>query len=113
MKGDTINTHWNTKIKKTQYWDFPGGPVANALCCQCRGPGVDPGAQGNRFHMPQQRSKILGMTTETWCSQINKYFLKRHNTNSQWWYNITVTLIHRWWEWKQVEPLWKLFGIIW
>ena len=28
--------------QKSILWDFPGGPVANSLRSQCRGPGFDP-----------------------------------------------------------------------
>jgi len=30
------------QIKATMSWDFPGGPVAENLHTQCRGPGFDP-----------------------------------------------------------------------
>ena len=55
--------------RKSQSWDFPGGPVAKTLSSQCRGPGSIPG-QGTRSHMPQWRSKILCAITQG--SQINK-----------------------------------------
>ena len=35
--------------------DFPGGPVAETICSQCRGPGFDPWS-GTRSHMPQLRT---------------------------------------------------------
>ena len=33
-------------------WDFPGGPVAETLCSQCREHRSDP-CSGTRSHMPQ------------------------------------------------------------
>ena len=45
--------------------EFPGGPVAGTPCSQCRGPG---------FH--QWSLGVLCAATETWPSQINKYFKK-------------------------------------
>ena len=49
--------------------DFPGGPVAKTLCCQCRGWG-----QGTRSHVPQLRvhmsqPKIPCATAKTQHSQ--------------------------------------------
>ena len=66
--------------------DFPGAPVGETLCSQCRGPRFDPwwGTRSHmlqpRVHMPQL--KILHATTKmediTWDpAQPNKYFSKR------------------------------------
>ena len=57
--------------------DFPGGSVAKTLCFQCRGLGSSPG-EGSRYHMPKlwvcmPQQKIRGASTQTQCSQINKY----------------------------------------
>ena len=47
--------------------DFPGGPVAKALCSWCRGP---------RFN-PWSGNQIPCATTKIWHSWINKYFKKK------------------------------------
>ena len=54
---------------KSTYRDFPGGPVAEALCSQCR----------NLEVIPWSGDKILHATTntedphaKTWCAQISK-----------------------------------------
>ena len=69
---------WN-QLKKLDFGDFPGGPVAKTPCSQRRGPGSIPG-QGTRScvpqlraHMPPRWSKILPAATKTWCSQINEF----------------------------------------
>ena len=46
--------NWGLPIPNLWFWDFPGGPVADTSCSQCRGLGLIPG-QGPRFHMPQLR----------------------------------------------------------
>ena len=64
------------------FWDFSGGPVADTLHSQCRGPSLIPG-QGTGSHMPQlkkkersniqqRRSKNAPATAEIRHSQINK-----------------------------------------
>ena len=68
-------------FKKSQVLDFPGGPVAKTPQSQCRGSKFHPWS-GNkipyvsvkRFHMPQQRSKILSIIAKTQRSQINSFF---------------------------------------
>ena len=47
--------------------DFPGGPVAKALCSRCGGPRLNPWS-GNQ---------ILCATTKIWQSWINKQILKK------------------------------------
>ena len=48
--------------------DYPGGPVAETPCSQCRGPGFDPWS-GN--WLPYA-------TTKTWHSQIKNKQAKKH-----------------------------------
>ena len=38
----TEHTHTHTSVKITEKRGFPGGPVAETLCSQCRGPRFDP-----------------------------------------------------------------------
>ena len=63
-----IQIEWEKQLKKL-HRDFPGGPVAETLSSQCRGPGSIPG-QGTRSHTTQWRLKILCAITQG--SQINK-----------------------------------------
>ena len=42
--------------------DFPGGPMAETPCSQCRGLDL----------IPSQGTRSLYATTKIWCSQINK-----------------------------------------
>ena len=51
--------------QKATRWDRPGGPVAKALCSQCRGLGLDPD-QGTGRCTLQPRAEILHATTVTW-----------------------------------------------
>ena len=67
------NKNKHKRKKKNQ--DFPGGPMAQFLCSQCRGPSSIPGL-GTRSCMLQLRGhmlelKILLATVKTWHSQIN------------------------------------------
>ena len=54
-------------MKKADYRDLPGGPVAMTLRFQCRGPEFYPG-QGTGSHMLQL--KVPHVTTKTQRSQI-------------------------------------------
>ena len=81
-------------IAKKAYRDFAGGPVT--LQSQSRRPGFHLWSEtelhptchnyeftrhNERFHMLQQRSKILSVTTKAQCSSINKYiFFKKKST---------------------------------
>lgn len=62
--------------KRNSDGDFPGGPGAEASCCQCRGPGFD-ALSGN--WIPHAATKSLYAATKTRLSQIKKYFFKRKN----------------------------------
>ena len=62
---------------KVTHRDFHGGPMAKALCAQCRGLGSIPG-QGTRSHMSQRWVHMLQLKTphsaiKTWYSQINNF----------------------------------------
>ena len=46
-----------------QNQDFPGGPMANSLCSQCRGLRFNPWS-GTRSHMPQLKIPHAAMKTE-------------------------------------------------
>ena len=56
--------------------DFPGGPVAETPCCQCRGRGLIPD-QGTRPHAPQLRVclmqlRILHAAAAKACHSLHK-----------------------------------------
>ena len=42
MNLENIMLNEKSQLKRTTYWDFPGGPVSKTLCSQCRGPKFDP-----------------------------------------------------------------------
>ena len=67
--GSRVTRRWNAVNLKMQR-GFPGAPVAETLCFQCRGLGSIP-AWGTRSHMRQLRN--LYTVTKTWHSQVNKY----------------------------------------
>ena len=56
--------------------DFPGGPGAKTLCCQCRGAGVRSLVGKLSSHIPQLRvimlqlKKIVCAATKTQCRQV-------------------------------------------
>ena len=58
-------------IHEESFLGLPGGPGANTLRSQCRGPSSI-WCQRTRSHTPQQRLKISNTTTKTQQSQINK-----------------------------------------
>ena len=60
--------------------DFSGGPVSRTPCSQCRGSRFMPWS-GNRFHVPQLRSKVLCAATKTGYSQINKINIKKKRSH--------------------------------
>ena len=67
MKGDVLGT---PLVVQWLRFHAPNG----------RGSGSIPG-QGSRFHMPQQRSKILHVATKTWCSQRDTFKKIIHQWN--------------------------------
>ena len=64
----TTGHHTPKKKKKCLARDFPGGPVAKALCSQCRGLRLDPWSGS---YIPHATSKSSHTTTTTQNSQIN------------------------------------------
>ena len=78
-----MQTTWSSKFRihkeriiKTQLWEFPGVPVAETPCFQCRGPRSDLWSGNKITYAETKRSKSLRASSKTRCVCVRAKLLQ-------------------------------------